>query len=845
MLDVPSRFCQPRAMTHTTPATPDRQSQPTSEEHTKDDCHSGAAPEKQPYHANRATLGIIAAFGCALLLLFWRHARELVIPTTAVLLALRQSVTKGKTPTLSHHNSSRHYGWIGLSLFVICLMLIYHFPVREFYYDSSAQIEIGNATRDAHFRVTIGQQSGAGIPNPPLFAYIMGAATWLTADPKPITAVISAIHVLTVAGTLLLIWKSFSLLYASLIALLMAASPGIILYANLLWEGSTLIPLSALLFFCLYQFATSQKRRYFIGATVAVTLAAQSHQTGFFLYPVLTIVGLYHIRTLKLSGVMGALLLCILLSAPYLYYMLFQSGLTHLSGSAGGGASALHPRTVLFATMGVFSLFHAHYTYHGRGFPAFLDRSAGIMGTPLYTASLVITVLFITGWLAYLIYAVRNRKLMGFRPEHAAHVPMPVQIAGLTTTLVFIAYALFLPYIWFKHLIILFPGYFILAAWPAWRFWHNRAIRIVFATGVLAAVVLMPLMFRTIDRMGGSYARGAIQDYQLSYQTIEKIRDRVWEVTPANQTPLIYTSGYWPGPLQTVIFSQPRPQHYPGIPLFLRIQWSTTARRHLWDVYPISAAYQQHQQAMELITSQIPPHTTVATSNIQAYPLHAQPSTLQHWPDTIQSVALDTNTLFTAPFVAIDTFAPWARTQWKTSDVFDLLRNNSELRLKAAQNGMYLFERNPTHALTIPELLEAGLPFPEFRESFTTGSLIADEAAPFGVARFATPAQDRRGFMAYGPYIFLPEGNYVAEFHFKTDRITESPILTLDVFAEGGRIELASQSVQTVPSANQWHVVQLDVNIPPGGLHAVELRAQYTRKASVWLRPPKLRTQSN
>ena len=63
------------------------------------------------------------------------------------------------------------------------------------------------------------------------------------------------------------------------------------------------------------------------------------------------------------------------------------------------------------------------------------------------------------------------------------------------------------------------------------------------------------------------------------------------------------------------------------------------------------------------------------------------------------------------------------------------------------------------------------------------GSKTSDEGALGGAAWVAAPGRDEPGdHLIYGPYQSLPEGNYVAAFRLKVDRIVGAPVAELDVF---------------------------------------------------------------
>jgi len=736
-----------------------------------------------------------------------------------------------------------NYTWLLGCAAVLASLLVIHFPLREFYYDSSAQIDIGAATRQANFLVTHGQRSGAGIPNPPLFAYVMGVITFFTQDPKIITAFFA---VTTFLSLLVFVWNLSSVVNAfttHVLAALIAVSPGILFYTNLLWEGSLIFMGMSVFFVCLVRYLQGRSGWYFVGAGIVATLIAQSHKSGFFLYPVLLVIWIATCRTLGWKKLLLTALLVGGLSIPYALFVVSELGTSSLSGS-GEPSSLVHPGTIVMVFAGTFSLFHNHYTYFDRGFSDLLPRAAGPFGAPLYGLSIIIAVNFLLGWMGYLVHVVRFRKLFTRNEDSNTSFPLAFQLSGLMVTVIFLGYAFTLPYIWFKHALILFPSYFILAAWSFQTLWTYRLARWVLMACVLSSLVLSILLYRILDRAGGSIGRGAIQDYQLSYQSLESIRDEVEALLPPNTSPVLYTSGYWEGPIRTVVLNPLQTSSTSTTPFFIQLKWQASEYRYTWEVRPISIAAKRHQEAQNNFVRDWKPGKSVTVSKeiLHRIPLSSELPEFQPThsliPDQVETHFYVRGKEPTTDVVVLDTSIPWSKPTTTTADVLALLATG-RFTLNHNYNGIYVLVRAEDSASNVaPPTLH--FPLLESLAFSKTGTLIEDPQAHFGMSRKAHEQDDGKGFLTYGPYLDLPPGRHKVTFRYQVNDSTNQPAIKLEVTSNGGQKILSEHLVNEDTPEDIWSEKDLFFTAGPQGVQQTEFRIYYFGNGNVNVDTPTL-----
>ncbi len=605
----------------------------------------------------------------------------------------------------------RRMGVFLLLSLLLAGLVLFHFPSREFYYDSADQIEAGIQTRAARFLVDHGRPSGAGVANPAYFSLFMGAVTWFTIDPQTITAMTAAVNV---AALVALLWHLMAALpegYGALAALVLVLTPSTIIYPTVLWEGSFLIPLAAVFWILAWRFAASPTAGTLLGMTLAATLASQNHQSGFFLFPTLGLLVLRSRRSLRPWVFPAAVALAGLLMAPYLYYLV-----------RGGGGGALGHFLSYDWTIGlplVLAVFLAAGTpltipfLFGFDRPLLVDvfsRALGPLTWPVLILSLLVTAAFAAGWLAYLLHAARNRMLIDTRDEAIRTMPIPFQVAGLAATVTAAAYLAASRYLWIKHLLILVPGAALLAAWPAWRWRRLPAIRLVAGASVASSGILLAAFLWSVRVSGGLPIHGGIQLYGPHYGTLVAAVREVLDQAGDRPVDLHFT-GTWQSSLATIEAAERGDRRGAPVPVALNLWFDRGALRVRRQVIPLADRIDRHDLAVRRVAAGIPRGATVGlypSRRWAGFSVGRIPPGPVSW-EAVSSLLLSMGLAVVAmpdgripedaAFLVIDTSNPATlATQPAAADQanFDLrnrLLLDPDWSLSAGSEGVYLFRR--------------------------------------------------------------------------------------------------------------------------------------------------------
>jgi len=117
------------------------------------------------------------------------------------------------------------------------------------------------------------------------------------------------------------------------------------------------------------------------------------------------------------------------------------------------------------------------------------------------------------------------------------------------------------------------------------------------------------------------------------------------------------------------------------------------------------------------------------------------------------------------------------------------------------------------------------------------GRDVTDDEALWGVARQASVALDREGFLSYGPYAVFPPGSYIAHFCVKAEGNSASRAswAIIDAAAAEGSAVLASRrlSRQDFTIMGKYQDLELEFHNP--ARQALEFRVYFTDQADLWV----------
>lgn len=733
---------------------------------------------------------------------------------------------------------------VGAGLLAVALVA-WHFRFREFYYDSAAQILGGDEVRAGHFLVNRGGQSGIGIANPPLFSWLMGAATALTHDPALITAATSALNL---GGLALALWYFATWLppvYAALAAILLAINPAAIFFTNLLWEGALLQPL-AIIFQVLAAGVLFRTRpRNFFLLMLTADVAALCHQSGFMFFLPAIVLGLLRRRQIGGKTWLASLAVTILLFSPYAAFLASPEGLAQLqryAGQEGGTSAAVQAR--LHIGMSSLEIFELLFAGPATSLPAALHAAAPGWGRAAFVFSLLIAAAFVAGWARFLAAVPRWRRLVRGENAGIGALPEPALVSGFVLTAIALQYLFAGGVLWFKHFLVAYPAYAVLAAWPFWRFWRLMVIRAVFIVAIVASLALTLALLRHIGRSGGTHAHGAIQVYGLSYDRLERIRADVRQLLPNGAAPELYAAGLWNAQIETVILRDLPRATGKGLPLLLLVADDPEQWDFSWAVRPIGDELARHRAAIGEALRMIPEDADVAANDawreggrhiaVFGVPFGSVDTIYQqlekrgrvrrYRPETAASDATE--------FIALDTNDPRLPDNLSPSEVWRCVRSGS-YRPIYIRDGVAVLRRGLGDGLGYGDLVAGFGQFPAAALFGEVGRRRPSAESQRGEIRVAVETHGA-GFMLAGPWIFLESGPYRATFRFRSVPTPGSIPARFEVTGRRGAAIFAVEEVDLHGGdLNAWRKLTLGFNIPDGGTDDVEFRVFYPGRGRV------------
>jgi len=221
----------------------------------------------------------------------------------------------------------------------------------EFKADEAVAMELASAIPEGRFPA-IGLLSSVGLPNPPLFVYILSIPTLFNSSPLAAALFIALCGAFSVfiayrIGTILR-GRSTGLAAAAL----MAVSPWAVLYSRKIWAQDLLQVLASLEMFGILRMndrGPGSRTTSFAVPAVAL-FAAQIHMSGFALVLILVLVLLLKIRSPRWTPFLAGSLLGIAPLIPYILHLLrsevLESWRAGIASRGGPGLSLLPERVV-------------------------------------------------------------------------------------------------------------------------------------------------------------------------------------------------------------------------------------------------------------------------------------------------------------------------------------------------------------------------------------------------------------------------------------------------------------------------------------------------------------------
>lgn len=420
---------------------------------------------------------------------------------------------------------------LGVILILAFALQLYHLSSFEFKNDQLQAIILGNDARRASFMITHGTGSGAGINNPPLFIWIMAVITFFTNNPLYITTLFMFLNILALVIALIYFYKTLPKLYTVFASVFLAFSPAFSIYSNIIWAQCLLPPLMIMLHYNFYKFIKEDSNnKYFIMLGIIAAFASQLHLSGFFLFPTLVILATFYRHRISLKTVIVTTLFIFIVFLPYMYHLFYEKELdkfisygNFMHGSIYWKVFREHLR------MASFDFFRYYFRYD---FPAVLEKSMGFLRFIFYPLSCIWLILFAIGILSYVMYLIKGHRFFDLSEEESSRYPLPFQIAGFLILLVTLGYLIFKIHTPPHYLILLFPSYAILTAYPAYKVWKFLWAKVIVLASMLATFCLLAAVLVFVRKAGGHP-----HEYGPNYGTLLECKDLVWSKVPLEFCP--------------------------------------------------------------------------------------------------------------------------------------------------------------------------------------------------------------------------------------------------------------------------------------------------------------------
>lgn len=412
-----------------------------------------------------------------------------------------------------------------ISLFVLCIRL-YHLSFFEFKFDQFYSINIGNETRAKHFLITHGPATGIGINMPLFFPYVMGLMTTFTQDPFWITFIYLLLNLLGLSISVYYFYKRLPRQYAFLSTILIAFSPAFTMYSNIIWPQCVLLPLVGFFFIALDEFIRKRQGKHFIFICIIASVSAQLHFSGLFLFPAVFLIGFLYRKEIKPRFLIFAFVAAVFLFLPYLYHLIFEKELAKFISYSN--LSSRHIYWKIFRQHIRLASFDFLRYYFRYDFNQVLTKAMGNLWFVFYIFSCVLIFFFITGVTMYFNWLIKRRMLFNLKDSDSLKYPLPFQIAGFVFVLTTLSYLVLRVDTPPHYLMILFPAYGILTAYPVYRLWDKRLVRFLFYLGFSSTLILLIGVLLFLSSSGGHP-----HEYGFSYRSIMKLKNEVKKIIPA------------------------------------------------------------------------------------------------------------------------------------------------------------------------------------------------------------------------------------------------------------------------------------------------------------------------
>ncbi|HVW20522.1 MAG TPA: glycosyltransferase family 39 protein [Opitutaceae bacterium] len=215
---------------------------------------------------------------------------------------------------------------LAVILALAALVRLWRLDLMEFKSDEAQACQLAlQIAAHEHFPLT-GLQASVGVPNPPLFVYLLALPLGLSADPVAAAAAIACANVAAVWICFLVGRRYFSAWSGLAAAALYALSPWAVVFSRKIWAQDLLPVFAGLFLLEAHAFIVERRPRALAGMIALAAAATQLHFSAFILGGVIAYLAIAGRETVRVRPLLAGLAIAGLLYAPYLCYLARSHG---------------------------------------------------------------------------------------------------------------------------------------------------------------------------------------------------------------------------------------------------------------------------------------------------------------------------------------------------------------------------------------------------------------------------------------------------------------------------------------------------------------------------------------
>lgn len=688
---------------------------------------------------------------------------------------------------------------LALCLLSAAAARIFHLPMFYFGNDMVTSLLNGLELRDNGFRLNSDWMNSFGLPNPPMWSYVMGVFVTITENPLVMAGTLSVVGFAAILVTARHLTKLAPPEYAALAASALAVNCAFLLYGSMLWQPTLVITIALFYHVALGRFLRDKKPADFVWMAALAALASQFHLSGVLLFPAVGVALVVFRKDIGAKGAAQAAAALAVIMAPYAYTLFssWEPGGVLSSISSKSGFSTDRARDLLNLVLAIGSPRVFQYWLGAGEFHRMIVSAVGGAGASgLIAAAYFLEACFVIGLLRYLWLAAKHRSPFPLEAASPGKTPIPFVGAGFTATVILAGLMLVRPPAFPHYALILLPSAALLAAWPLSRLWKAFAGKALVAACFLCAVTACWIFLATLKTSGGHPVV-----YGLTYESLVKIREQARQLVPdgrrADVSVSVLGARAYSSYIMGHVFAPLEDPALPGpaAPVRLVVMWNERTHSFEWAM----------------------------TADKTGEGKQASLARARAMTGGRPAGAADGYQLVNVKF-------PFHLADRKELDALRVKLLDPAIGVVHNSDGVILFRSGAPKARDKELFEKIFLRFPAASSPSAGGWLEVSPASGNLIARAAAPGVTREGtFVIFGPYIKLAPGGYRAVFRINAGKPSGKTIAALEATADSGRTILGWKEITSAdfPATNEWRKVAVPFTVPSGGADKVELRVQF------------------